>query len=62
MPDSIIYIAGRRGPLGSAIVRNLLLRTCAELDPTNQAATSAFFAQEKPDYVVLVAGYGDKLP
>jgi GDP-L-fucose synthase len=58
-----IYIAGHRGLVGSAIVRNLqaagysnlLLRTRAELDLTSQAATSAFFAAEKPDYVFLAA-------
>ncbi len=58
-----IYIAGHRGLVGSAIVRNLqgngytnlLLRTHAELDLTNQAATNNFFAQEKPDYVFLAA-------
>ncbi len=58
-----IYIAGHRGLVGSAIVRNLkakgytnlLLRTHAELDLTNQAATAAFFAQQKPDYVFLAA-------
>ncbi len=60
---SKIYIAGHRGLVGSAIVRNLqakgytnlLLRSHAELDLTNQAATSAFFAQKKPDYVFLAA-------
>ena len=60
---SPIYVAGHRGLVGSAIVRNLqaagytnlLLRTHAELDLTNQAATDAFFAQEKPDYVFLAA-------
>jgi GDP-L-fucose synthase len=58
-----IYIAGHRGMVGSAIVRNLQekgftnLLTCphAELDLANQAATDAFFAQEKPDYVFLAA-------
>jgi GDP-L-fucose synthase len=58
-----IYIAGHRGLVGSAIVgnlqaagyTNLLLRTHAELDLTNQAATAAFFAAEKPDYVFLAA-------
>jgi GDP-L-fucose synthase len=58
-----IYIAGHRGLVGSAIVRNLqakgytnlLTRTHAELDLTNQAATEAFFTQEKPDYVFLAA-------
>jgi GDP-L-fucose synthase len=58
-----IYIAGHRGLVGSAIMRNLqekgftnlLTRTHAELDLTSQAATDAFFAQEKPDYVFLAA-------
>ncbi len=58
-----IYIAGHRGLVGSAIVRNLqkkgftnlLTRTHTEFDLTNQAATDAFFAQEKPDYVFLAA-------
>lgn len=58
-----IYIAGHRGLVGSAIVRNLqakgyttfLTRTRAELDLTNQAVTDAFFAQEKPDYVFMAA-------
>ncbi|MBT3068273.1 GDP-L-fucose synthase [Rhodoferax sp. U11-2br] len=58
-----IYIAGHRGLVGGAIVRNLqaagytnlLLRTHAELDLTNQAATAAFFEAEKPDYVFLAA-------
>ncbi len=58
-----IYVAGHRGLVGSAIMRNLqekgltklLTRTHADLDLTNQAATNAFFAQEKPDYVFLAA-------
>jgi GDP-L-fucose synthase len=58
-----IYIAGHRGLVGSALVRNLqdkghthfLTRTHAELDLTDQAAVEAFFAQEKPDYVFLAA-------
>ncbi len=58
-----IYIAGHRGLVGSAIVRNLqekgytnlLIRTHAELDLTDQKATDAFFAEEKPDYVFLAA-------
>lgn len=61
--DSKIYIAGHRGLVGSALMRNLqgkgfcrlITRTHAELDLTNQAATEAFFAQEKPDYVFLAA-------
>ena len=59
-----IYIAGHRGLVGSAIVRqlknrgftNLLMRTHKELDLTNQAQVQAFFKQEKPDYVILAAG------
>lgn len=58
-----IYIAGHRGLVGSALIRrleaggytNLLTRTHAELDLTNQAATEAFFEQEKPDHVFLAA-------
>lgn len=61
--DAKIYIAGHRGLVGSALLRNLeargyknlLLRTHAELDLTDQTATADFFAQEKPDYVVLAA-------
>ncbi len=59
-----IYIAGHRGLVGSAIVRqleargftNLLMRTHKELDLTNQAQVQAFFKKEKPDYVILAAG------
>lgn len=58
-----IYIAGHRGMVGSAIVRNLqakgsvniITRTHAELDLTNQAAVEAFFRMEKPDQVYLAA-------
>ena len=58
-----IYIAGHRGLVGSAIVRqlesrgftNLLMRTHKELDLTNQAQVKNFFKQEKPDYVILAA-------
>ncbi len=58
-----IYIAGHRGMVGSAIVRNLqakgykniVTRTHAELDLTNQAKVAAFFEQEKPDQVYLAA-------
>ncbi len=58
-----IYVAGHRGQVGSALVRqlqangytNLVLRTHAELDLTNQAATAAFFEAEKPHYVFLAA-------
>lgn len=58
-----IYIAGHRGLVGTALIRNLrakgfasfVTRTHAELDLTNQAAVEAFFAAEKPDYVFLAA-------
>ena len=58
-----IYVAGHRGMVGSAIVRNLqakgftkiVTRTHAELDLTNQAAVKIFFEQEKPDQVYLAA-------
>ena len=58
-----IYVAGHRGMVGSAIMRNLqakgfnniVIRTHAELDLTNQANVAAFFEQEKPDQVYLAA-------
>jgi GDP-L-fucose synthase len=58
-----IYIAGHRGMVGSAIVRrlqsagytNLLTRTHAELDLTQQGSVAKWMAQEKPDYVFLAA-------
>lgn len=61
--DSKIYIAGHRGMVGSAIVRrlasagysNLLTRTHAELDLTNQATVALFLDHEKPDYIFLAA-------
>lgn len=61
--NSKIYVAGHRGLVGSAIVRNLrakghtriIERTHAELDLTDQRAVDAFFAAEKPDYVFLAA-------
>lgn len=61
--DAKIYIAGHRGLVGSALMRrlqangynNLVLRTHAELELRNQAAVQAFFAQEKPEYVILAA-------
>ena len=56
-----IYIAGHRGLVGSAIVRqlesrgftNLLMRTHKELDLTNQTQVQNFFQQEEPDYAIL---------
>lgn len=58
-----IYVAGHRGMVGSAIVRelerqgyqNIVVRTHTELDLTRQEAVEAFFAEEKPDYVFLAA-------
>jgi len=58
-----IYVAGHRGMVGSAIVRNLqaqghtniVTRSHAELDLTNQQAVKAFFGREKPDQVYLAA-------
>jgi GDP-L-fucose synthase len=61
--QSLIYVAGHRGLVGSAICRNLkqqgferlLLRSRSELDLTDSAAVRSFFAQEHPDYVFLAA-------
>ena len=61
--DSKIYVAGHRGMVGSAIVRelnrqgytNIITRTHAELDLTRQADVEAFFAAERPEYVFLAA-------
>lgn len=61
--DAKIYVAGHRGMVGSALVRrltqagytNLVVRTSAELDLRGQAAVAKFFAQEKPEYVLLAA-------
>ena len=58
-----IYVAGHRGLVGSAIVRglqaagyqNLILKTRAELDLTNQVAVREFFSAERPHYVFLAA-------
>jgi GDP-L-fucose synthase len=63
LPEHKIYIAGHRGMVGSAIVRelnklgltNIVTRTHAELDLTNKAAVDAFFTAEKPDFVFLAA-------
>ena len=61
--DAKIYVAGHKGLVGSAIVRNLekrgyqniIGRTHKELDLTDQAAVKRFFEEEKPDYVFLCA-------
>ncbi len=58
-----IYVAGHRGMVGSAIIRqllakgftNIVTRTHAELDLCNQQAVSDFFLQEKPEQVYLAA-------
>jgi GDP-L-fucose synthase len=66
MPSDLnqkIYVAGHRGMVGSAIVRNLqakgykniVTRTHAQLDLTDQTAVKTFFEQEKPDQVYLAA-------
>ncbi|RXE71827.1 GDP-L-fucose synthase [Muribaculaceae bacterium Isolate-002 (NCI)] len=62
-PDSKIYVAGHRGMVGSAIVRelqrqgytNIITRTHAELDLCRQADVERFFADERPEYVFLAA-------
>lgn len=61
--NSSIYIAGHRGMVGSSIQRNLeqkgytniITRTSKELDLRDQSAVNAFFAKEKPEYVILAA-------
>jgi len=61
--DAKIYVAGHRGLVGSAIMRqlesrgfvNLITRTHAELDLCNRVAVQDFFAEETPDYVILAA-------
>lgn len=61
--NSKIYVAGHRGMVGSAIVRelerqgytNIITRTHRELDLINQQAVNNFFATEKPEYVFLAA-------
>lgn len=59
-----IFVAGHKGMVGSAIVRelkkqgytNIVLRTHQELDLTRQCEVEEFFQSEKPDYVFLAAG------
>ena len=61
--NSKIYVAGHRGLVGSAIVRNLqsegytniITRTHSELDLTDQQSVRRFFEEEKPEYVFLAA-------
>ncbi len=62
-PGDRIFVAGHRGLVGSAVVRelrrrgheNLLLRTSAEADLRNQAAVESLFASERPAIVILAA-------
>lgn len=61
--DSKVFIAGHRGMVGSAILRklqeegytNLVYKSSKELDLRNTEAVTAFFAEEKPEYVFLAA-------
>ena len=61
--DARIFVAGHRGMVGSAIVRelerqgytNIVTRTHKELDLTRQDQVERFFAEEKPEYVFLAA-------
>ena len=61
--DSKIYVAGHRGMVGSAIVRelrrqgymNIITRTHRELDLCRQDEVERFFGEEKPEYVFLAA-------
>lgn len=63
-PDSKIYVAGHRGLAGSALVkrlrekgyRNIVTRTHAELDLTEQQAVREFFSAERPEHVLIAAG------
>ena len=62
-PESKIYVAGHRGMVGSAIIRelqrlgfnNIITRTSAELDLRNQHQVAEFYKNEKPDYVFVAA-------
>jgi GDP-L-fucose synthase len=61
--NSKIFVAGHRGLVGSAIIKelfakgyqNIITKTRAELDLTNQEETTSFFNVEKPEYVFLAA-------
>ena len=61
--EAKIYVAGHRGMVGSAIIRqlekegyhNIITRTHKELNLCRQDEVEKFFAEEKPDYVFLAA-------
>src|SRR5688572_528273 len=61
--EDVVFVAGHGGLVGSALVRRLqsegysrlLLRSSAELDLRDQAAVNAFFAAQRPQYVLLAA-------
>lgn len=61
--DSKIYVAGHRGMVGSALIRqlrqkgftNIITRTSKELDLRDQAAVKAFFEEQQPEFVLLAA-------
>jgi len=61
--DATIYVAGHSGLMGSALVRrlhaagygNLILRSHADLDLTNQCAVERFFSETRPQYVFVAA-------
>jgi len=64
-PDAKIYVAGHQGLVGGAIwrrlqsagFRHLVGRSLKELDLRDQAAVTAFFDQERPEYVFLAAAF-----
>ena len=69
--EAKIYVAGHRGLVGSAILRqlkkegftNVITRTHQELDLIRQADVEKFFAEEKPEYVFLAAArVGGSMP
>ena len=61
--DASIFVAGHRGLVGAAILRslesggfeNVMTRSREQLDLVNQSSVDAFFASERPDYVILAA-------
>lgn len=61
--NSLIFVAGHKGLVGSALMRelqskgysNLIFKSSAELDLSNQADTERFFAETRPEYVFLAA-------